>query len=467
MASSRVPGRLHGRMRRRDMDVGPQLQNWRQDIEITKRRHSFLANRTAEEVAREIYQTQDEDDSFFVCDLRDIISKVELWQQCLPPIKACGDPVLLEELNARNVNFDCSNATEIQMILEMGVHPDRILYAHPVKSTSHMKFAAAHGVTLMTFDCVEELHKIEDKNARLLLRIKGDSDGCMISFDEKFGCTVDEARHILETARDLHCNVVGVSFHVGAVYQNPRIFSRTIQMAKMVFDMATELGKPMTILDIGGGFPGGARSICTFKQVCESVRRATDEYFPPSSGVRIIAEPGQFFVASAYHLAVRVVGKRRRDILIEGVLQKHQDVFLNESRDNCISRHLYEFADVNIVPLKEPRERKTDILTTLWGGTCNPFDVIDTRKMFFDVFVDEWLLMDNMGAYTLSFACGFNGTGFPIVHYIVPLASVSSVSHIIERSALRSGYSQPEKALSRDLFSHKQEPFGNHSCNGH
>ncbi|KAL1436946.1 hypothetical protein MTO96_048968 [Rhipicephalus appendiculatus] len=396
-----------------------------------KNETSIFSNKTAEEVAREIYQKQDEDDAFFVCDLRDITWKVELWHQCLPrvtpffAIKACGDPVVLAELSARNVNFDCSNTTEIQTILEMGVDPDRIIYAQTVKSTSHMKFAAAHSVTLMTFDCVEELHKIEDKNA-----------------------SVDEARHILETARDLHCNVVGVCFHVGAVYQNPRIFARTIQMAKIVFDMATELGKPMTILNIGGGFPGGVRSICKFKQVCESVRRATDEYFPPSSGVEIIAEPGQFFVASAYHLAVRVVGKRRRDIVIDGVLQTHQDVFLNESRDNCVSRHLYQFSDVNIVPLKEPRERKRDVLTTLWGGTCNPLDVIDPRKMFFDVNVDEWLLMDNMGAYTLSFACGFNGTGFPIVHYIVPPAAVSSVSQLIERSALRSGYSQPEKALT-------------------
>lgn len=71
---------------------------------------------TAEEVAREIYQKQEEDDAFFVCDLRDIIRKVELWHQCLPhvtpfyAIKACGDPVVLAELSAQNVNFDCSNA---------------------------------------------------------------------------------------------------------------------------------------------------------------------------------------------------------------------------------------------------------------------------------------------------------------------------------------------------------------------
>lgn len=35
-----------------------------------------------------------------------------------------------------------------------------------------------------------------------------------------------------------------------------------------------------------------------------------DLYFPDSSGVRIIAEPGRFFVASAFTLAVNVIACR-------------------------------------------------------------------------------------------------------------------------------------------------------------
>lgn len=34
-----------------------------------------------------------------------------------------------------------------------------------------------------------------------------------------------------------------------------------------------------------------------------------DLYFPPSSGVSIIAEPGNFFVSSAFTLAVNVISK--------------------------------------------------------------------------------------------------------------------------------------------------------------
>ncbi|XP_050042701.2 ornithine decarboxylase-like [Dermacentor andersoni] len=182
-------------------------------------------------------------------------------------------------------------------------------------------------------------------------------------------------------------------------------------------------------------------------QVCYSIRRATDLYFPESSGVQIIAEPGQFFVTSGYSLVVQVLGKRSRKVVVDGVVQLHQHVFVNESTDNCIMRYLYEFMDVKTWPLQEPLDRPHDAPTTVWGGTCNALDCIEPERPFFDVVVGEWLLMDNIGAYSLSRASGFNGLPFPAVHYIVPQDDVTIVQNILNSSPLRSGFSQPEGVL--------------------
>ena len=48
------------------------------------------------------------------------------------------------------------------MILDLGVSPDRIIYANPIKQISHLKYAAKKGVTLMTFDNSLELHKVKE-----------------------------------------------------------------------------------------------------------------------------------------------------------------------------------------------------------------------------------------------------------------------------------------------------------------
>lgn len=46
-------------------------------------------------------------------------------------------------------------------IVDLGVNPSRIIYAHTVKPKSHIKEAAALGVKTMTFDSESELYKVK------------------------------------------------------------------------------------------------------------------------------------------------------------------------------------------------------------------------------------------------------------------------------------------------------------------
>ena len=55
---------------------------------------------------------------------------------------------------------------EIQLVLSLGVTPDRIIYAHTTKAQSHIQYACAHGVDLMTFDSEEELLKVSRFHAK-------------------------------------------------------------------------------------------------------------------------------------------------------------------------------------------------------------------------------------------------------------------------------------------------------------
>ncbi len=46
-------------------------------------------------------------------------------------------------------------------MLDLGVTPDRIIYANPSKKLSNLKYAVEMGVETMTFDCDAELLKIQ------------------------------------------------------------------------------------------------------------------------------------------------------------------------------------------------------------------------------------------------------------------------------------------------------------------
>ncbi len=59
------------------------------------------------------------------------------------------------------------------------------------------------------------------------------------------------------------------SFHVGSGCTDPSIYTETIYLARKVFEIASHLGFKMTLLDIGGGFPGDNDDILSFEKVCK------------------------------------------------------------------------------------------------------------------------------------------------------------------------------------------------------
>ncbi|XP_005100909.1 ornithine decarboxylase-like [Aplysia californica] len=102
---------------------------------------------------------------------------------------------------------------EIEQILSLDVHPSRVVYANPCKISSHIRYASHVGVDLMTFDGVHELVKIKKlfPNARLILRIHSGGDNTALhNFDKKFGCHPRAARGVLNRAKRMGLNVVGV-----------------------------------------------------------------------------------------------------------------------------------------------------------------------------------------------------------------------------------------------------------------
>lgn len=135
---------------------------------------------------------------------------------------------------------------------------------------------------------------------RLVLRIATDDSKAVCRLSVKFGATLKSSRLLLERAKDLGLDVIGVSFHVGSGCTDPETYSQAISDARYVFDMGVssllrfkkkkknqstliyaiiytqsekcfvhqaELGYNMTLLDIGGGFPGSDDTKLKFEEV--------------------------------------------------------------------------------------------------------------------------------------------------------------------------------------------------------
>lgn len=309
-----------------------------------------------------------------------------------------------------DIGFDCGSKNEIQQALDIGVEPSRIIYANPGKSKSHIQYAAQKGVKQTTFDNIDELYKIKEaySDAELLLRIMTDDSSARCPLSSKYGASLHHTKELLESAKELELNIVGVSFHVGSGALDARAFPKAVEDARVVFDQAAELGFHFTTLDVGGGFSSGS-----FVHMASVLNEALDKYFP-SNSLKIIGEPGRYYVESAFTLACQVIARSKvKDAISQQVVHK---LFLNDGVYGNFSGIIFDHQ----CPIPKVLRNGSNFLYgqkpkasdhaasppqqySLWGPTCDGLDMINENCWFPETLnVGDWLYFENMGGMYLS-----------------------------------------------------------------
>jgi ornithine decarboxylase len=367
------------------------------------------------DIINEFTSTIKTEDVFYIIDLAEIIDAYNKWMDHLPKIKPyyavkCNsDQILLETLAYLGCNFDCASEEEMRIVNEITNDPSKIIFANPVKMCSHIQYARSHDVDLMTFDCEEELHKIRlyHPKAKLVLRIAVDDSASLCKFNNKFGCELCDVKEILILAKILKLNVIGFSFHVGSGCFNPTKFYDAIKNCRTAYDIATEQRIDISMIDIGGGFPGEDIKI-KFEDIATEIKRGIEDFFKEeveNNKVEFIAEPGRYFAHKSHILVLNIIGKKVK--YNKDTNEKHITYFLNDGvygSFNCIH---FDHAEVSVLPFNERDGELYD--STIFGPTCDSIDQIAKNVKLPDLAIGEWVYVPYFGAYTVSAASGFNG----------------------------------------------------------
>ena len=291
--------------------------------------------------------------------------------------------------------------------MDLGVDTDRIIFANPAKLVSHIRYAASVDVRAMTFDNESELYKVKEHHptAKMVLRIRCDAKKVQCPLGIKFGAFPKDAPRLIALAHQLGIDLVGVSFHVGSGCEEPEVFDRAITIGREIFDLAARYGYTMNLLDLGGGYPGNRGS--SINAIAAVINKALDVHFPEGCGVDIIAEPGRYYVASAFTLATRIHGRRELTNDDDSVSYFY---YINDGVYGSFNCMLYDHATVTPL-LLDPRPGP-NYLCSIWGPTCDGLDRIAANAQLPIMDVGDWLIFEDMGAYTLAAAGTFNG--FPV-----------------------------------------------------
>ncbi|EST06355.1 Orn/DAP/Arg decarboxylase 2, C-terminal [Kalmanozyma brasiliensis GHG001] len=393
------------------------------------------------------------ENAFFVADLSEVYRQHLRWMRALPRIvpfyavKCNPDPYVLQLLAALGTGFDCASNGEIEAVLKLGINPARIIYANPCKAASFVRHAATHNVGLTTFDNMDELDKMKryHPSCKLVVRILTDDSKSACQLGLKFGAPLDSVPRLLQRARELELDVVGVSFHVGSGCYDPDSFRDAVYRARRAFDMGKEAGYTFDLLDIGGGFGHD-----NFEMVAGVLGPAIDRYFPDDdfapggkevegklNGLRIIAEPGRFYVHSAFALATNIIAARRGEpspvgAIVEAVAPTKPQVMYYQNDGLYGSFNCVIFDHVTVHPkvltlgfeyayrpdLEAPGSEDELQPCSVWGPTCDSIDCVRALvHLPKGLKVGDWLVYENMGAYTICAASTFNGIRRSEVRY--------------------------------------------------
>jgi len=335
------------------------------------------------------------DEPYYEIDLTKINKSYDLWRQYLPDVevyyamKCNPNKIILEEMSKLGIKFDCASKQEIKDALEFTT-PDNIVYANPCKFPQHITYSKERGVSLTVVDCECELYKMKElyPECRLLLRIAVNDTNSQCAFSKKFGCKINEVKELLLLAKTLELNIVGFSFHVGSGCTNPSLYYDALCDCKMATIIATSLGISIEIIDIGGGF-----NQTNFIECAEQIQTGMKLFREK----KFISEVGRFLVEETHTLVLHVICKKK---------QKEKFIYyLDDGVYGSFGCKIFDHA----TPIIKTTKNSEPFDSTLYGPTCDSFDLIEESILLPELNVGDKLYIENFGAYTTASASPFNG----------------------------------------------------------
>lgn len=425
-----------------------------------------------EDIIHEVIKVHSLIQGIFLFHLDHVFDRYYLWRKHLPDIvphyavKSCPDVVLLSCLHHLGVKFDVASSGEISLLKKLDIPGKKMLYANPVKLEEFITHAKLSNIRYFTFDNADELTKFRKvyKKAKLILRICVDDEGSLMKFSNKFGCPPENYDKIFRLAREEQLKIVGVSFHVGSVCLQPSAFSAAIREARRVFNLAATYGYQLTILDIGGGFPGDPKLDPHFINIADSIKSSLDLYFRGKSSsvtaddsnnadngsnsdngssgskedevdcstaipnLQVWAEPGRFFSASCATLIFSIIGRNERRSKSGHWINYTANTSIYSSASNV----QFDHANLQIEVLghnsagSESDEADSDddgdagsnttYPGTMFGHSCDGADILCSTN-FPEMECGDICFIRHMGAYTMASSSKFNGFNPPIRVY--------------------------------------------------
>lgn len=322
-------------------------------------------------------------------------------------IKSNPNKHILELLRDLGSYFDIASIYELDLILSLGVSPDRLSYGNTIKKKSDIKYFYDKGVRLFVTDSLQDLQNISSlaPGSHVFFRIMTDGKGADWPLSKKFGSHPDVIYDLVGRSVKMNLIPYGLSFHSGSQQRDIGQWDDNIAKCKYLFDsLKKDKGIELKMINIGGGFPAKyTEPTLPMDNYYNEIKRFLDEDFSESLP-RILVEPGRSLVGDSGIMATKVIliSKKSRNAL-------NKWVYFDVGKFNGLAETMNESIKYPIYFEKDGEEEEV----ILAGPTCDSVDILYENYKYFmpsSTQPGDYAFIFTTGAYTYTYSsvC-FNG----------------------------------------------------------
>lgn len=353
---------------------------------------------------------------FLLIDTSNIQSKYQLLKRHLPflkvfyAVKCNPEQPVLDILNKEGCGFEIASAGEYARVKNLA-DTSKIIFSNTIKQNGDIQETFEGGIRRFAFDSTSELKKLAKHapGSDVFLRLAVSNYGSSIPLTKKFGALPEDAVSLLDQAKSLGLNPIGLSFHVGSQAENLHVWDEAFETCASVIKEAKKAGHKLGVIDIGGGFPVRYTTLIpSIDDIAAVINKNIEKY--KLQKFEFWAEPGRYLVAESGIVGATVVSKVKRGNI--------NWLYLDVGRFNCFTE-LFESEDIRypIVTSRDTPATNVDYeQMVLTGPTCDSFDTIYTDALINkNVKEGDRIFFSSAGAYTHVYGSTFNDFSTPNV----------------------------------------------------
>ncbi len=324
------------------------------------------------------------------------------------------------------VGAEAASLPEIYLALQAGFKPGKIMFDSPAKTKDEIIFALRKGININAdsfteLELIKEFITRQESKSKIGIRINpqigiGEIQETSVAGEySKFGVPIKEYRKELQKYFFDNDWLRGVHLHIGSQGISLEML---LNGAKVIYDFVSETNnillknfkKPVNQFDIGGGLPvpyyPGDEAV-SLKEYCFGLKRNYPDLF--TNKFSLITEFGRYIYAnSAWAVSraeyVKINGRTKTAVIHLGA-----DMFLREAYMPGKWHHEIFVLDKK-GKIKNNREMENYIVV---GPLCFAGDVIGKEILLPEIEPGDFVVIKDVGAYTLSMWSRYNSRQIP------------------------------------------------------